>query len=130
MLALCDPRLFDQDEGHFNHILKENIARFQGKLTAAEQKLLTVSSRVPINLYAFCTPGEMDQYAYNCDKKREKFKKVSEMNTLAECERAANLAMRLGPKIFHDKPPQDVRDIPIVIVGKVMMANKIPGIAL
>ena len=88
------------------------------------------AASMPVEICMKLTPQCLDTAAYNKNKEREDFKKVSEVDTIQECEDAGVLALSLGTQIFHGNVPKSLRDVPQVIVGKIMLAKFSPGISL
>ena len=75
------------------------------------------------------TPLSLADYRYNANKAREEWKKVGEEDTLAECLLAAQTALELGSKLLSN-PVQNIRELQIISVIKVIAATVLPGFML
>ena len=111
-------------------IMTDAFAAFKTSLSNAEWEIMGHAASMPVEICMKLTPQCLDTAAYNKNKEREDFKKVSEVDTIQECEDAGVLALSLGTQIFHGNVPKSLRDVPQVIVGKIMLAKFSPGISL
>ena len=98
-------------------------------LTPAQQDVLTRAGRIPMQLCWASTPLSLADYRYNQNKAREEWKKVGEEETVAECLLAAQTALELGSKLVSN-PVQNIRELQIISVIKVIAATVLPGFML